>query len=459
MLSLIHTHYLYVPASSVCFIYFVSSMVVTIMFQMIMFLCLVSCFAFEVFLRNRYGSNDKNTSLQFFSLQSYPFSYNIPSHPDPFGIMVKNKDSLVMDSSSNALSNSQGSALAACESRQAQRFRRMLGKKREQEGAARQEAAGSICHLQKLPVEMIMMTMYHMDEVSFKSFIQTNRSGYAIWKANRPAILLGMQETQFPELSSVFGDPRGRSVEQSEAMEDIISLSTWYEELLLRASNNPSYEEAWWNHLAFLRISKENLDLEMQSLLCLSKGDIFDTALSRKAILLIRRIAVAVRAEDATQALEKPVRIFLDQPAEVQNRVLNILEFLGHCLNSQVGLTINAGTWASEEGHVKPRGSDAELFLKGALSQRIIAATFKVVLDYGVGGCSMLLTDPAEWATEGLEDIRLDFLEALDKEEATGARAWFEPALDVSREIGLELGMVAGIMASLDDWIGYAQAI
>lgn len=351
---------------------------------------------------------------------------------EPVGIMM-NSNSLIMDSSSNG----QGLSPAFEASRKAQLHGLLKRKMERREKAADRRK----CYLRKLPTELIKMTMHYMDEKSLKSFVQTHRSGHSIWRESTRAIFLGMLETQLSDVSKVFGDPSGASVEQRQAMEDALYTCGRYS---AHSSKVDSMEGEWWEHLASLRILQENLDLQIAYLHHWPKVESSDTALSREAGRLIWRTSFGSKRVDAAQLVEERVRTFLKQPTEVQDQALEVLQALCKSVDCELGLTVNFGAWATEAHRVKTEGSDEEWVLVQRLSERIIAATLKLSLQFGIQGCSMLLEEPKSAdLIEHLENSRIDMLEMLDVEEAHGACAWFELALRLSQAIGLENLMLA----------------
>ena len=303
------------------------------------------------------------------------------------------------------------------------------------------------CNLQKLPSELIMMAMHHMDEESLKSFVQTHRAGYAIWKAGTLGIFLGMQETQLPEVSRIFGGPNAASVEQRQIMEDALYTCG------KRSAHSKAglIEGTWWEHLANLRILQEDLDMQMQHLHHWTEDELLDTASFRKAGRLIWLTFLGPRRKNvAAQAVEERVRMFLEQPAEVQHQALEILQSLCKTVDNSFQMTLNFGAWATEEGRIEKKGSDAEWTLKQWISKRIIAATLNLSSILGIHGCNMLLAEPKSAdMLQWLENIRVNTLLWLNAEEQYGPSTWSMLAQRLSRGIGLEHIALAYTNASL----------
>lgn len=81
------------------------------------------------------------------------------------------------------------------------------------------------CGLQveRLPAEIIMKIMFHMDKTTVLNFGSTSKPVRCVWQVNMLAIFKGMKEAQFPLLAHFFKTPSRCSFDQCQSMKLVIA--------------------------------------------------------------------------------------------------------------------------------------------------------------------------------------------------------------------------------------------
>lgn len=320
--------------------------------------------------------------------------------------------------------------------------------RRQRKDQRRRDVARSrSCHLARLPNELLLMVMHHMDKESLKSFVLTNKRMHHVREGNAIAVFKGMQREQFPGYLSVFGDPVERSDEQAEEMQIVARGSHFWEH-----SPRPPYDDLrtlWWQHFTDLTILEQNLHSETAALRSLAGGDTFDGALSKDAIFLQWRLGL--RMDRPTE--EDGQQMFPNHPAEVRHQLLKIGQFLVAKIEDHVGLAAIAGCWARLEVHLPKVGSFEETRFMEWISARVTAHTLAVVLRHGPRGIAELLSYAKNSAE--LSQLRFNFVQLLVNDQAEAGTGDFDTEMMMSQTVGFDALTFAKTTQKLEDLLKF----
>lgn len=301
-------------------------------------------------------------------------------------------------------------------------------RRQRKEQRRRHVARPRSCHLARLPNELLLKVMHHMDKGSLKSFVLTNKRMHHVREGNLIAVFKGMQREQFPGYLSTFGDPVERSDEQAEEMQIVARGSHSWEH-----SPRPPHDDLrtlWWQHFTDLAILEQNLDSETAALRNLAGGETFDRALSRDAIFLQWRLGL--RMDRPTE--EDGQQMVPNHPAEVRHQLLQIGQLLVAKIEDHVGLAAIAGCWARLEVHLPTEGSLEETRFMEWISARVTAHTFAVVLRHGPRGIAELLSYAKNSAE--LSQLRFNFVQLLVNDQAEAGTGDFDKEMMMSQTVG-----------------------
>ncbi|MCJ1426819.1 hypothetical protein MMC29_004722 [Sticta canariensis] len=324
-------------------------------------------------------------------------------------------------------------------------------RRQKKEQRRRNTAHPRLCHLTKLPNELLLKVMHHMDKDILKTFVLTSKRMHHVREANTIAVFKGMQREQFCRNLSVFGDPNERSDEQVEEMQTAARKFDWW-----RNAPRSRYQDLrsiWWQHFTNLAIIEENLDAETISLRNLASGDEFNAALSKDAMLLQWRLGlnmVQITEDDGQQQ----VQILLNYPAEVQHQFLKMIKLLGAKIEEKVGLAAIAGCWARFEVHLPEVGSFEETRFVEWTSVRVTAHTLAIIFRCGPRKIAELLKYPKDSAN--VSQMRFDFVERLVNDQAQAGEGEFNRGMMMARTTGFHALIFAKtkqrVKSLLDFW-------
>lgn len=77
--------------------------------------------------------------------------------------------------------------------------------------------------MERLPAEIIMKIMFHMDKTTVLNFGSTSKRVRCVWQVNMLAIFKGMKEAQFSLLAHVCKNPSRCSFDQCQSMRLVIA--------------------------------------------------------------------------------------------------------------------------------------------------------------------------------------------------------------------------------------------
>lgn len=100
-------------------------------------------------------------------------------------------------------------------SRTSERRRRYHGRTNIHQFSPSRNGCG--LHMKRLPAELIMKIMFHMDKATILDFGSTSKRIRYVWQLNMLAIFQGMKEAQFPSLVHIFGNPSRCSLIRAKA--------------------------------------------------------------------------------------------------------------------------------------------------------------------------------------------------------------------------------------------------
>lgn len=126
--------------------------------------------------------------------------------------------------------------------------------------------------------------------------------------------------------------------------------------------------------------------------------------------------------------------MFLNHPAEVQQQLLKIGQFLGAKIQNQVGLVATAGFWARLGALLPEVGTLEEAGFVEWISIRVIAYALSAVFRCGPRGIAELLKYAKNSAK--MSQIRFDFVQVLADSQVQAGKSELDMVMMMGQAIG-----------------------
>jgi hypothetical protein len=292
--------------------------------------------------------------------------------------------------------------------------------------AERTDHAEKTAAFQNLPGELILESMHHMDKETLKHLVHSNHRVFWLWSKYSIAVMIGTQNTQFAELTSIFGHPLAQTAEQQQMVEDVRSLLLSRGKVPQISGNGTvghglpdKMDEVnlWWSHFALLEAFREAVDSETRSLrewpdgcLCFLRSTDYANIycgmnLPKNTVRLLLQLSACAQLNQPGNPISVPrakrmVQIFLAQPKKIQEYLLDIVEYLIDRLDKEFNISITAVVWAEEKASQGDRyfgGLDlhnigtTDVFL----ARRVTVVALDVIFHYGIHGSISIMKKEA----------------------------------------------------------------
>ncbi len=257
---------------------------------------------------------------------------------------------------------------------QQQRLASTIGKMREhyeaqQQRLARQKQPPS--PLERMPSDLVLKMMQHTHLRDLRNLINSSAINRSIFKANKNAVLRGMEIEQFPEWAWLFGNSKHRTPAQSQNLKDgIVSEGLFYRpegygsideyrllRLVRKVDNN---EFTGVGNIKFLRFMQNRLDADIK------------LTESFTGFKIARRTAICLRSlgffrtemvDEELQSIDSPWEALSqrirEQPASIQAEIRSILmiaiETIYHSVQDSVKGWILRSYYRNPDKHGNPQ--------------------------------------------------------------------------------------------------------
>lgn len=308
------------------------------------------------------------------------------------------------------------------------------------EWAERTGHAKELAAFQELPGELILEFMHHMDKKTLENLVQSSDRVSRVWNKYSIAVLIGIQNTQFAELTSMFGHPSARNTEQQQTLEEVRGLLSQQEVPQISESvsvghglpDKISVINLWWSHFVFLESCRKKVDSEIRSLNERPGGpyghrnfferfpvnEEFGMDLPESAVRLLFQMSACSQLGQPRNLSQisragRQVQIFLAQPMRVQECFLQMVQYLIPHLDEEFTLSIAAVEWA------EAKVSQGNLYFGrlnlqdvGAtdvyLARRVMAKALDIIFHHGIQGSMLLMEEESSHLSASDAAVKID---------------------------------------------------
>ena len=318
--------------------------------------------------------------------------------------------------------------------------------------------------LDRLPPELILCLMRHTHVDDLLDFANSNKINRTIFKANKIAILRGIEIEQFPEWKWLFGETTCRSLAQSQHLKDAMSVEyysieigkAWSEKLLeiMRLIDNNKF--TGMQYLVFLQELQDRVDNDIKATESYTKKKI-----TRRTAICLRSFSFQrpeiVKEEDRTEdgpvvesdglSWEARSQLVSEQPASTKAEIKSLFEIVIEDFSRKLqGTLIHCTRYYYKGPTCKPSPQKAKA-VKRWMSKLVTGLIIELVITQWWSQTTdsrLYLVFTSEMSMSDLADRLLDLF-PMDDGEVADALQEVEDDIAFGESLGLDLeGLVDG---------------
>ena len=327
----------------------------------------------------------------------------------------------------------------------------------------REERQDQTSRFRKLPPELILKLMQHIDLNSLRNFAESRVINQCIFRENEAAIYRGIEIEQFPEWNWLFGSTSHRTSAQMQHLKDAVSVeycfgasgSACEERLfeLLRRIDNKKFTGI--QNVTFLQDMQDRVDTDIKAIESYTTKQI-----ARRTAICLRSLScqrpVVVKKKDRgtygplVRCLALPwearSELIVEQPASIQAEIRSLLMIAARKFYPPLETTLAFWTvdyYGNPGNHLKPRELRKWMskLVMGLILQDMVPQWYSsnVGSDIGLSFQESSIHDEVGhhliWLLKKHDEGSVDVLEEV------------EDALQFGRSIGIDLeGLVDGTL-------------
>ena len=321
---------------------------------------------------------------------------------------------------------------------------------------------------EKLPSELILMLMERTHWKNLEYIVKSSKINRCVFKANRRAILHGMEIEQFPEWRWLFGDSQHKTSAQLQYFKDAVltemfvkdrPMDSWkYNKRLLDTLQEIEHNKfTGMRYIEFLQKMQDHLDVHIKSI-----ESETSTYIARRTVVCLKSLTSRrprVMEEWTGSVVELPLlswdersQLVNSQPASIQAEIRYYFKFLILALYRGIEKVLLKWTW---QHCIRPgqhmKAKETKKWMSNVVAGHILNETtvkwYTTDINESPTLYHMRLDDLPEWYFEYLADGLAELLERHDA-GATNAIKEFEGVLKFGKSIGLDVdGLLDGTLA------------